>query len=230
MRGALAAVGVLVVIGAIVLFSGGPSGTTPSNPKNVDNPPAKNNDERPAVLKPVRIVLECEEPATLEDKTKDGTQIIFKKEQNEGVPIAYLEIKSGFIDECSLQADKATAGKLPGRATYKFEVPRADTYYLHLRAKWRDNCGNAVWVAMDKANGPDDWIDLSDQLGRESEKNFKWWWHTLMVGGTPRGFKLEPGPHTLLFNVQKDGPKLDQWLISTDPQAPVGQDPVKNNS
>jgi len=218
MRGAMAAVSALILIGGVVFFSG-------SN--NVTPPNRKDDPKGLVVQKPVQIVLECEEPTTLEDKTKDGVQIISKESHNEGVPIAYLEIKSGFIDECGLGVDKATAGKLPGRATYDFEVPRKDTYYLHLRAKWRDNCGNAVWVAMDKATIPDDWTDLSDQLGRESEKNFKWWWHTLKVGGSSHGFQLEAGKHTLMFNVEKDGPKLDQWVISTDPQATVGQDPVK---
>jgi len=224
MRGALAAIGVLVLVGGIIFFSGSGSPVKPTPPD-----PSKNsgNNPGPVVLKPVKIVLECEEPTTLQDKTKDGTVIISKTTRNEGTPISFLEIKSGFIDECQLNVDKATAGKLPGRATYEFEVPRKDTYYVHLRAKWRDNCGNAVWVAMDKVNGPDDWIDLSDQLGRESEKNFKWWWHPLMVGGTPRGFELEAGKHTLMMNVQKDGPWLDQWVISTDAQPPIGQEPVK---
>lgn len=221
MRGALAAVCVLVAIGGIIFLSaGGNSATTPSQPTN--------NNGKPIVVKPAKIVLECEEPTTLEDKTKDGTmKIITKVERNEGAPIAFLEIKSGFIDECQLGVEKTHAGKLPGRATYDFEAPRKDTYYLHLRAKWRDNCGNAVWVAMDKANAEEDWIDLSDQLGKIGEKNFTWWWHTLKVGGLPRGFELDAGKHTLLMNVQKDGPQLDQWVISTDPQAPVGQDPVK---
>src|SRR6185295_14267405 len=128
---------------------------TPANQQhnNSGNNTALATDGRPTVLKPVRVVLECEEPTTLDNMTKDGkTEVISKKEQNEGTRIGFLEIKSGFIEECQLQADKATAGKLPGRATWSFEVPRNDKYYLHLRAKWRDNCGNAVWVAMDKVN------------------------------------------------------------------------------
>jgi hypothetical protein len=112
---------------------------------------------------------------------------------------------------------------LPGRASYEFEVPRKDIYYVYLRAKWRDDCGNSAWVRIDE----DNWNNLEDEEGKIAEKNYKWAWHPLWVSGAPKGYELAAGKHTLWFNVREDGPKLDQWLISTEAQKPVGSDPMK---
>src|SRR4029077_15979236 len=107
--------------------------------------------------------------------------------------------------------------------SYEFEVPRKDTYYVYLRAKWRDDCGNSAWGRIDD----DKWGNLEDQEVFISEKNFRWAWHALFESGAPKGYELTAGKHTLWFNVREDGPKLDQWLISTESSKPVGADPIK---
>lgn len=228
MRGLIAAVGVIVVVGAVVVLGrsepakgSGPGTTTDVAQTGTGKAPATPSD--PAVVFPVKIVLECEEPTTIDAKTKDGQEVLHMREISDGATVKFMEVDNGFIDRCKLGEDKKEAGKLPGRASYVFDAPRKDTYYVYLRSKWRDNCGNSAWVKIDDGQ----WFNLEDELGLIELKNFTWAWHPLWVGGAPKGFELTAGPHTLWFNVREDGPKLDQWLISTEAQPPAGPNPVK---
>ena len=227
MRGLVAAIAVVIVVGVVVVFarSEPPASVSPSDPGTGKAPVVvKGGSASDAVLMPVKVVLECETPTTIESKNpKDGTEVLHINEISDGVKVRYLEVDNGFIDRCALGKDKEIAGKLPGRCSYEFEVPRKDTYYIYLRAKWRDNCGNSAWVGIDE----DKWYNLEDEEGQIGEKNYKWAWHPLWVQGAPKGFELTPGKHTLWFNVREDGPKLDQWLVSTEAQKPVGANPVK---
>ncbi len=227
MRGLIAGIAVLVVIGAVLVFGrsapvvvdGGP---TPGTPVVVKNDTSTATDAAPVF--PAKIVLECEEPTTIDAKTKDGkVEVLHIHEISDGTTVKYLEVDNGFIDRCNLGDDKKEPAKLPGRASYVFDAPRKDAYYVYLRAKWRDNCGNSVWVKIDDGT----WFNLEDEAGLVSEKNYAWDWHPLWVGGAPKAFELSKGPHTLWFNVREDGPKLDQWVISTEAQKPAGVNPLK---
>ena len=227
MRGLIAAIVVVVLIGGVLVF-GRSSATTPATESKATGlavkPTTDAGTDTSAALLPVKVVLEAEETTTISDKTADGkTEVLHIHEISDGATVKYLEVDNGFIDRCKLGADKEEAGKLPGRASYEFEVPRKDTYYVHLRAKWRDNCGNSAWVGIDD----DKWHNLEDQEGKVGEKNYAWAWHPLWVGGAPKGFELAAGKHILWFNVREDGPKLDQWLITTEAQKPVGVNPLK---
>ena len=230
MRGLIAVAALVAVIAAVVLLgttaSGGPSKGGASGPTNVvavgTGTTTTATDAAPVF--PAKIVLECAEPTTMDAKTKDGKQeVLHVKEISDGTTIKFLEVDNGFIDRCNLNSDKAEPGKLPGRASYVFDAPRKDTYYIYLRAKWRDNCGNSAWVKIDDGQ----WFNLEDEEGQQGEKNYAWAWHPLMVGGAAKGYELSVGPHTLWFNVREDGPKLHQWLISTEAQKPSGPNPVK---
>ncbi|MCY3018544.1 MAG: hypothetical protein NTW87_05875 [Planctomycetota bacterium] len=219
MRGVIALVIVVVLVLGVVMLgrTGVHSNSGNSAPGGIG-----------PVVYPVRTVLECEEPTTLEDKLPDGTLIWLKKQQSEGTVIKYLESPDGWIDKwiderkAERKELKGKAGALPGKASYEFEAPRDDTYYINLRAKWLDDCGNSVWVKMDDSP----YFNMEDQNGLISEKNYKWAWHQMFLDGRPRGFQLTKGKHTLWLCTREDGPKLDQWVISTEASLPVGG-PVK---
>lgn len=175
---------------------------------------------KPAVVMPAKIVIECEDTTTLEDKSSGGVTVIEVKNASEGKPITYLEIPDEVIEKkCGIKKNADTAGVLPGKATYVFETPREDTYYINLRAKWSDSCGNSVWVKMDESA----FFNLEDEEGKQSDKNYQWKWHQLESAGRPKGFKLSAGKHTLYMAIREDGPKLDQLVISTEASRQTGE-------
>jgi len=219
-RGLIAlAVVVAVVMG--VAITGWSNGKPNSNTPGVE---PSNVKPGPAAVYPVKILLECQEATKLEDKLPDG-QVIWKKgERNEGELVKYIESPDGWIDDWvkarpdERKALKGKEGALPGKASYVFEAPRDDTYYVSLRAQWLDDCGNSVWVRVDDSP----WFNLEDKNGMVSEKNYKWAWHQLYLGGRPKGFELKKGQRTLWLGTREDGPKLHQWVISTDANPPTG--------
>jgi len=231
MRGLIAAIIAIAVIGAVVLLGGSNgsvttgTGNVPSKP--TPDPKVPSSEKDPVALTPVKVVLECEEPTTLDGKTDKGQEIMKVGEVIEGQPVRYLEVASGFITTCGLDDVKihGKPGELPGRASYEFEAPRKDIYYLHLRAKWRDECCNSVYVGIDD----DKWHNLEDTIGMISQYNYRWAWHPLLAQGEgkPKAFMLEKGKHTLWLNTREDGVKLDQFLVSTEADAPVGSEPLK---
>ena len=138
--------------------------------------------------------------------------------------LKYLEIPDGWIKACGLDKEKGEGGKLPGKASYNFEAPRDDTYFLFLRAQWFDDCGNSVYVKFDDSPK---WLSIEDNLGMNTKTNYSWVWHPLMQEGAVKGIPLKKGAHKLWLNVREDGPKLDQWLIATDANTP-SEKPLKN--
>ncbi|HYF51107.1 MAG TPA: hypothetical protein VEJ63_16960 [Planctomycetota bacterium] len=217
----LIAVGVIAAIVAVLVLTSKPQAT--SEVKKPENDP-----KGPAVIAPVKIVLECEEFTPIETKGPDGREVLVVRTQSEGKTISFLEMPEKWIEECGLdKGDDALKGKpdlLPGRASYTFEAPRNDTFYINLRAKWADNCGDSVYVKIDDG----EWYSLEDSNGMISEKNYRWAWHQLMVGGKPKGFELKQGKHTLYLGTREDGPCLDQWVITTEASMPVGEAAKKN--
>lgn len=221
MRGLIAVTVVVILVLAVVLM--GRSSARPA----VEKPGATGTGPTQGVtaLFPVKIVLECEEPATLEDKLPDGTVIWKQGQMTVGAVVKYLESPDGWIDEwvkgnpTERKVLKGKPGALPGKGSYVFDAPRDDTYYVNLRAKWYDDCGNSVWVKVDDSP----WFELEDQNGQIGEKNYKWAWHQLYVRGHPKGFELKKGQHALWMDTREDGPRLDQWVVSTDANPPIGE-------
>lgn len=226
MRGLIA---IIIIVGIIcgVVFAGRSNGNgapaTNPNTGTVQQPAPVGGVE---VVAPVRIVIEAEKFKTIEPEftAPNGAKTVFLKErtQAEGKPVTFLEIEDKLIEKCGLEKEKDKIAGLPGKATYEFDAPRDDTYYVFLRAKWFDNCGNSVWVRVDESN----YLNLEDENGKLSERNYKWTWHALMLEGRPKGFKLSKGMHTLHMAVREDGPWLDQWMIATEATMPVGDAPV----
>jgi hypothetical protein len=227
MRGLLAFLIAGALVAAIVLTA------KPSNPAtgSAGDGPEKGSGNGPGVtaLAPVSIVLECEEATSLSATSADGREVMKIREHNEGQLIRFIDIPDGEVEgwlkTCGDKAGelKITAGALPGKAAYEFEAPRDDTYYISLRAKWFDDCGNSVWVKIDDRP----FAGIEDKNGEVTPKNYRWAWHQLMETGRPKGTKLAKGKHVLTFNVREDGPWLDQWCISTDATPPVGDAVLK---
>lgn len=225
MRGLIVLVLIGAVVGGIVLTGGSSSGSVTTPP--VVNAPTGNTPAptgtAPTVVAPVKIVLEAEEPTTTDPlDLKTGTKFLEIREQREGKLVRFVDIPEKLIEKCGLEKEKDKVAGLPGKSTYEFEAPRDDTYYVFLRAKWYDSCGNSVWVRVDDSS----YLNLEDENGKEGERTFKWAWHALMQEGRPKGFKLSKGKHTLYFAVREDGPWLDQWLISTEASMPGSAAPL----
>lgn len=204
----------LFLLTGTVLLSGCGSNDAPKTATIAPISPSADAPAAPkgGVVFPVKVVIEAEEPTTIEDKHTDGTLVMAVKTQKQGTPISFIDIPDGFIKTCGLE-EKKGAGKLPGKASYVFEVPRDDTYYIFLRAQWMDDCGNSIWAYIDDQP----WYSIEDQLGlNPAQKTYSWAWHPLFLEGTLKGFKLKAGKHTLWINVREDGPKLDQFVISTE--------------
>ncbi|HEY3324059.1 MAG TPA: hypothetical protein VGP72_26640 [Planctomycetota bacterium] len=186
---------------------------------------APSNGKKTAVY-PAKVLLECAEPTTKEFSTADSkTQVIKVVEVTMGQAMKYLDVPDGWIESLGLTKIKDKPGALPGKATYVFEAPREDTYYINLRAKWLDSCGNSVWVKIDESP----YYNLEDEEGQIAPKNYRWAWHQLEESGKPKGFKLTKGQHTLHFAVREDGPWLHQWVISTDANRQTGEAAKKPN-
>jgi len=212
-RGLVAAGVIAVVVLAIVLSSGSNATQNPNNGK-----PLKADGT--AALAPAKMILECEETTTIDSKTPDGKEVLRVRTQSEGKAISFLEMPEEWIKECGFETTlKGKPEQLPGRATWEFEAPRDDTYFLNLRARWADECGDSVYVKIDGG----EWYSLEDSLGMIGKGNYRWAWHQLMVGGKPKGFELKQGNHTLYLGTREDGPCLDQWVLTTDAGVPVGE-------
>jgi len=222
-RGLIAlVVAVAVVLGVVLIgrTSARPDPDTPNGVPEVVKGPGL------TPVYPVKIVLECQEATTLEDKLPDGQVIWRRGQQTEGVVVKYLE-NDRWIDEwikgnpLERKELKGKPGALPGKVSWVFEAPRDDTYYVNLRAKWCDDCGNSVWVRMDDSP----WLNLEDENGMISLKNYKWAWHQLFQVqiGQPKGYQLKKGPHTLWMSTREDSLKVHQWVVTTDANPPIGE-------
>jgi hypothetical protein len=223
-RGIIAVlVAIVLVTGAVVLgratppADGGPQKPSPTDP-DVPKPGP--------VLAPVVLTIECEDYKEIADKAGEIT-LIKVSQHSEGKPIKFLEVagdeefkKSGLKTSTRDQfKEEKLAGTLPGKAVYEFEIPRDDTYYVNVRAKWLDSCGDSVWVTIDDKR----FIYIEDSWGKLSEKNYKWDWHQLVVSGQPKGYQLTKGKHTLTLALREHGMWLDKWLITTDANRPVDE-------
>jgi hypothetical protein len=228
MRIVIALVLVLVVVAGVFLLRGKPTETEAVEPGSA-NPIHESGGV--VMVHPETHVIVCGAPDYLEDKYKDknGTEIVVleKGVSQEGETVNYLQSPK-WINKCNLDDIKEEPGRLAGLAIYNFEVKRDDTYYVFLRAKWTDTCGNSCWILID---GPEKgghgaaagaYSMIKDQEGYVSEKDYKTAWHALKKSGELKGFRLTPGPHRIELHTRQDGPRFDQLVISTNPNVPVG--------
>lgn len=220
-RALIAVVVVVVLVGGVILLGRSPNGngTTPDE-KTDGNPPTKNGTPKVQVQRPVKVVMECEDYARIEDKEPGGKVIIRKGSSTEGSKIVYLETPDGWMQDSGLGSQEKAGGKQPGKVFYEFELPRDGTYYLFLRAQWYDNCGDSVYVRINEG----DYKRIEDTEGKVSDANYMWAWHPMRHQGRMDALELKAGKHTLELNVREDGPKFDKILIATDATPPAPED------
>ncbi|MFH0940175.1 MAG: hypothetical protein V1899_12985 [Planctomycetota bacterium] len=217
MRGIFTIIIIAVLIGIVILVARVET-TTQLTPNKSDNTGDQSIIKPP--LMPVSITLECEDGQITANAGE--TTLLTKKEHNEGRPIKYLEVAGDEDFKKSMWKDKFKSPPKPdenppGMCRYEFEAPRDDTYYVNLRAKWFDLCGNSVWIKIDS----DSYINLEDENGKISDKNFRWDWHQVVINGQPKGFELKQGKHILVMGLREHGMWLDKWLITTDAYRPI---------
>ena len=209
----------MAVVLAVVALGRTQPQTKPTGPNTQFKDPGTRTPGKPDIEVPAKVIIECEKPSKLEDKASDDKVAMRIGSAHLGKRIGYLEIPDGWINTCVAEKVKVNdhGGDLPGKAYYDFEAPRDDTYYLFLRAKWYDSCGDSVWLRLDA--GPFDGIE--DTIGEIDAHSYRWAWHPLMDKGQLKPFKLSAGKHTLVLATKEDGPLFDKVLLSTDATAPL---------
>lgn len=89
----------------------------------------------------------------------------------------------------------------PPRAVLGFEVPHDARFYVWLRARWQDSCGNSIAAVLDDAEPV-----IAGSDGTYGA------WHWVRAGR----FQLATGGHTLSLALREDGLWIDQVLLTTD--------------
>ncbi len=188
-------------------------------PKNSANQKNTNNIEI-EFEEAIKVIIECESADVKLWQNMDpveGKEILRKVTERHGQDqeLGYLEIPDGCVPGC-YNEKKGVPGALPGKAFYPFEIPEDGDYYLYLRAKWYDNCGDSVYVRFDKGT----YLSIEDS-GRKMGDTYQWAWHPLRLKGNLQKIHLTAGKHTLELSTKEDGPKFDKFLISSDANVPT---------
>lgn len=112
------------------------------------------------------------------------------------------ECSGGEYIEIPVQEPRG-ADKVNGRAVVPFEITTPGAYFLHARCWWYDGCGNSFRVAIN--DGPNSILTSSTEQR----------WHWVKLGGEP--FLLLAGQHILIISNSEDGARLDQVVLTNDP-------------
>lgn len=186
-------------------------------------------------------VIDCSQPDFLEDSFKDKNgkvvKVLEKKEESVGELVGFLESPK-WVNKCGVDDIKENAGALAGFAIYNFTVDREDTYYVYLRAKWTDTCGNSCWIRM---NGPEKgshdnndeksrFYLLEDQDGMKNPKEYDTCWHELKEKGDRKKFQLKKGQNHIEIHTREDGPRFYQLMVTTEASKPINYKAMKVNS
>jgi len=107
----------------------------------------------------------------------------------------------GYV-EIPVQDPRGT-DKVNGKAALAFHVKSPGKYYLHGRCWWYDGCGNSFGIQVDTLPK----ATLTDS----TEKR----WHWVRLRGEP--LLLLEGQHTLVISNSEDGARIDQVLLTSDP-------------
>ena len=89
------------------------------------------------------------------------------------------------------------------RVTYPLEIQEAKTLHLWMRARWKDGCGNSVYVSWDGATP-----SLAGNDGTYQA------WHWIYGGDV----NLTVGKHELALVPSEDGVEIDQLILCDDSQ------------
>lgn len=95
----------------------------------------------------------------------------------------------------------------PGYARLKFSVPRSGNYKVWVRARWSDDCGDSLDVAV---NGN----YLGTIMGNAGRGEPVWHWYSVGAGRNARSVHLEENKgHTISICNREDDLHFDQILI-----------------
>ena len=89
------------------------------------------------------------------------------------------------------------------RVTYPLEMQEAKTLHLWMRARWKDGCGNSVYVS---------WDGETPSLAGNDGTYQAWHW---IYGGD---VNLTAGKHELALLPSEDGVEIDQLILCDDSQ------------
>jgi hypothetical protein len=112
--------------------------------------------------------------------------------------------------------NKEEGAALPGKCTFKVNVPAAGSYHLWARVLWPNGCGNSFYVG--KAGGP------SVQLGEDGTYDA---WHWLEADSK---FVLARGVNVIELRNREDGVLCDEIQITTGDRVPVGEVAATNGA
>jgi len=98
-----------------------------------------------------------------------------------------------------------------GSASYTFNAPRAETYYLWARVLALDWNHNSFFVSLDGA------APVVHEILEAEAPWYNWAWERVELFDDPiHGLPLQAGTHTLVFAGREEGARLDALVITND--------------
>jgi hypothetical protein len=91
-----------------------------------------------------------------------------------------------------------------GHGEYTLNVPKAGQYKFWGYVAALDACGNSFNIQIDK----DKPVKFEWSVGQQK---YQWGWKELK-----KPFTLSAGQHTVKILMSEDGPKIDQWMLTSD--------------
>ncbi len=109
-----------------------------------------------------------------------------------------------------------------GRLTFTFDIAKAGTYHIFVRAATSGDSDDSFFVKMDQGS----WFTWNRI--NYNNKDGKWHWDQVgeWTGGSqadPVSFNLSSGSHTLILGAREEGVKIDKIKISSAQVLPEGK-------
>jgi hypothetical protein len=119
---------------------------------------------------------------------------------------------------CVWQPEDANAGSPQGSANWPLTVARAGRYWLWGRVLATTGENDSFFVQL----LGDDGTPLTPRGAWHAGHKGNWSWEPvrLNLGKQHEPFELPPGSFRLLITAREPGARLDQWMLSSDPQGP----------
>lgn len=90
---------------------------------------------------------------------------------------------------------------------YKIKIPADGTYYLWVRVRWSDGCGNSIMASISGVKA--DWKITGPTYGSMQ-------WLTPMDAKNPLALRLKKGTTTVTIKSSESGIMMDQLLLIAD--------------
>ena len=115
------------------------------------------------------------------------------------------------------------AGQESGMASIPFHIKETGNYVIWARCIYPNSSSNSFWVSMD--SGTESLWDV----GQRTEFSSAWKWDQVSNRNPfsdPLVFSLTQGQHTVFIREGKDGPQIDQIVITKENSGFIPVDPV----